>query len=146
LSTEFARWFSSEQFVIELLSGFDSNDHRATIVKVVGTVKEESVRTMSDDGVTQTVVASSGIKRVSEVQVPSPCLLRPYRSFPEIEQPESSFVFRMQSSRAGELPQCALFESDGGRWKLEAIKAISIYLKNALGKEYLNLRNLAIIA
>jgi len=61
-------------------------------------------------------------------------VLRPYRTFLEIEQPASAFVFRLRRGREGELPTCALFEADGGRWKLEAIERIRDYLKEQLSE------------
>ncbi len=55
--------------------------------------------------------------------------LRPFRTFREIEQPESEFLFRMQSSGNGVPPMCALFEADGGAWRMEAIARIKTFLK-----------------
>jgi len=58
----------------------------------------------------------------------NPIRLRPYRTFREIEQPASLFVLRLQKGRDGELPRAALFEADGGQWKLEACQAIKHWL------------------
>jgi hypothetical protein len=58
--------------------------------------------------------------------------LAPYRTFREIAQPASLFVLRLQTSRHGDKPECALFEADGGQWKLEAIQALATYLRTAL--------------
>jgi hypothetical protein len=57
-------------------------------------------------------------------------VLAPYRTFVEVTQPESDFVFRMQNG-----PRCALFEADGGAWKLTAMRHIKEYLQAALEKE-----------
>ncbi len=53
--------------------------------------------------------------------------LRPYRTFAEVEQPASQFVFRINQNA-----QMALFEADGGKWRLEAINNIANYLKESL--------------
>ena len=45
----------------------------------------------------------------------------------EVEQPASQFVFRVNKSA-----NLALFEADGGKWKLDAVKNISDYLKTEL--------------
>ncbi len=42
-------------------------------------------------------------------------------------QPESKFVFRMREGM-----EAALFESDGGMWKIEAKQAIKEYLETKL--------------
>lgn len=126
---KFGFYLDLEQFVVNLQSQFEPTEQRATILQVVGNIKHENVKTMSDDGVTQQVVTRAGIERSSNAQVPNPVELKPYRTFPEIAQPESEFVLRLkQSSKEGELPTAALFEADGGKWKLDAIKAIRDYL------------------
>jgi hypothetical protein len=128
----FGQFRPSENFIIDLMSLFERTEAIANILAVVGNVREESVRSSSDDGITQTVTARQGIARVTNVEVPNPVILRPYRTFPEVGQPESAFVLRLKSGKDGELPSCALFEADGGRWKLDAIYNIRQYLAEAL--------------
>lgn len=43
----------------------------------------------------------------------------------------STFLLRLQS-RDGCPPQCALFEADGGAWKLEAVESIAKWLEDEL--------------
>jgi hypothetical protein len=38
----------------------------------------------------------------------------------------------MRQGKDGAMPACALFESDGGQWKLEAITRIKDYLASKL--------------
>lgn len=56
--------------------------------------------------------------------------LSPYRTFREIEQPESLFLLRMKRERGG-VPYVALFEADGGQWKHDAITKIKMYFKES---------------
>jgi hypothetical protein len=128
----FRQFQTTEQFIINLQSQFLPSEMRDRILQVVGNIKEESVRQTNDDGVTQTVVAKAGIARVENVTVPSPVILKPYRTFREVEQPESSFVLRLQPGRNGDMPQCALFEADGKQWKLSAIDNIAQWLSGLL--------------
>lgn len=125
----FGQFYDSETFNIKLQSVFADVEDREKVLRVVGNIKEENVRQANDDGVTQNVTARSGIARVEEVPVPNPVLLVPYRTFREVAQPASNFVLRLRQGREGSLPTCALFEADGGQWKLTAIKAIADYLK-----------------
>ncbi|OSB00487.1 hypothetical protein B2H85_13365, partial [Clostridium botulinum] len=53
--------------------------------------------------------------------------LAPYRTFPEIEQPLSRFIFRMQQG-----PSAAIYEADGGAWRNQAMQRIKAYLEEEL--------------
>ena len=91
------------------------------------------MRTTGDDGVTQTVTAKAGVVLSKDVRVPNPVSLRPYRTFREVLQPASSFVLRLQGGgKASTTPVGALFEADGGAWKVEAMRNISTYLRSFL--------------
>ena len=50
--------------------------------------------------------------------------LRPFRTFQEVEQPESEFLLRMD-----EEGNIGLFEADGGMWKLTARQTIKAFLE-----------------
>lgn len=126
----FGRFLDPETFNILLQSCFVPNEHRAVVLKVVGNIKEETVSAVGDDGISQQVTAKTGVATVENVVVPNPVALKPFRTFVEIEQPESEFVFRMKSG-----PSAALFEADGGAWKLTAIARIKDYLQEALAEQ-----------
>jgi hypothetical protein len=127
-SFSFGQFYDHESFVIGLQALFVDTRERAEVLRVIGTVKESAVQEHSDNGVTQSVTAKAGIALVNEVPVPNPVCLQPFRTFREIEQPASLFVLRVKSKQ-GEKPLCALFEADGGKWKLDAIQAIRAYLE-----------------
>lgn len=125
----FGNFYSLEEFNTKLQALFKDTDERARLLKVLGNVKDEKVKTAADDGVTQSVTARRGVAFVQEVAVPNPVTLAPYRTFPEIAQPESDFILRVRAGRnENELPTVALFEADGGRWQLEAVKRVKEYL------------------
>lgn len=117
----------TEEFNIKLQSCFVTNEDRDIMLKVVGNIKEDDVKTYGDDGVSQSVTAKTGVAQVGDVAVPNPVTLAPYRTFIEVDQPESNFVFRMRKG-----PACALFEADGGAWKNAAMNLISEYLADEL--------------
>lgn len=139
-SIVYDRFMDIENFNIQLLSGFVSNEEINTILRVTVNITESQVMSFSDDGISQSVTAKSGIARVEEVIVPNPVTLRPFRTFPEIEQPESPFVLRMADG-----PRAALFCADGGAWKLQAIQFIKGYLETGL-KEAVLKKSVIIIA
>lgn len=123
----YGRYHDLAHMIIGLLSQFDHTDHRSDLMKLIGNIKTEAITTHVDDGVTQRVTAMTGVARVAEVDVPNPVSLKPFRTFAEIEQPASLYVFRLQGAKEGK-PQAALFSVDDHRWQLDAIARIKAWL------------------
>lgn len=116
-----------ESMNIHLKSCFVPAEQRDELVKLLGNITEKVVKTTSDDGFSQQVEARTGIAVVSNVTVPNIVRLTPYRAFLEVNQPESEFLVRMQEG-----PKVALFEADGGAWRLQARESIKEYFEGAL--------------
>lgn len=129
----FNQFSDHEPFCINLQSKFidDPDTDRALLLKFAGTVEAGTVAEYGDDGVTQKATVKTGIASKGEAIVPSPVTLKPFRTFVEVEQPLSNFVFRMKQDRYDGI-QCALFEADGGAWKIAAMREIKTYLKEQL--------------
>jgi hypothetical protein len=121
-----------ETFIIDLLANYEPAGDREKVFEIVGNLKTEAVTTVADDGVTQQATAKAGVVRAANVHVPNPVMLRPYRTFREVEQPTSPFVLRLRGGGEGRMPSCALFECDGGQWRLDAIKAVKEWLQGEL--------------
>lgn len=128
----FGRFIGNEEMLITVQSMFvdDQETDRAAVLKFAGTVTDGSIKEYGDDGVTQKATIQQGIASKAEAIVPSPCVLRPYRTFPEVEQPASKFIFRMREG--AHTIESALFEADGGAWRNEARKNIHAYLEEQL--------------
>ncbi len=124
----YGRYMDHESFLIALQSKFIPNDDRELLLKFTGTVENGTVSQYGDDGVTQKATIKTGIASKGEAVVPNPVRLRPFRTFVEVEQPESAFVFRMRED-GGSGVECAVFEADGGAWKNAAMKNIKEYLQ-----------------
>ncbi|MDB2075650.1 hypothetical protein [Clostridium paraputrificum] len=131
------RFIGTEQFNIMLQSAFVDVGTKSALLKYTGLIQDEAVKTIGDDGVSQQVTVKTGVASVGQAIVPNPVELAPYRTFPEVEQPISKFIFRMQEG-----PRAALYEADGGAWRNKAILSIKEYLQEEL-KE---LENIEIIA
>lgn len=126
----FDYFYDSESFLIALNSKFVNEFDRKDLIAFAGNVKEDNARQTSDDGFSQKTTVKRGISQAGEEIVPNPVVLAPYRTFTEIAQPESEFVFRMKDG-----PRFALFEADGGAWKNHAIFNIKAFLEYELEKE-----------
>lgn len=122
----FGSFIDHESFVIALQSKFVSNADRDLVLKFAGTVEDGTVAEYGDDGVTQKATVKTGVASKADAVVPNPVNLIPYRTFLEVEQPASDFIFRMKSSCG---VQCAIFEADGGAWKNVAMSRIKRYLQ-----------------
>lgn len=132
---EFQQFYDAESFNIALQSLFCSGGDRDTILSIVGNVKTNNVNTASDNGVTQTVQTKKGIVLGEDTIIPNPVSLAPYRTFAEVNQPMSSFVFRAREREGSKAPEFALFEADGGTWKLIAVQRIKEYvIKHLIGR------------
>ncbi|MBD5464072.1 MAG: hypothetical protein HDR24_13640 [Lachnospiraceae bacterium] len=137
----YGRFIENESFIIGVQSKFldgnaEKND-KPVVLQFAGNVKAGTVTEYGDTGVGQKATIKKGTVSMVEAEVPSPCFLMPYRTFTEVEQPMSSFIFRVKDNeRLG--VEFALFEADGGAWKNEAKANIKRYLADAL-KDYENI-------
>ncbi|MBZ0925318.1 hypothetical protein KWK93_012815, partial [Clostridioides difficile] len=61
----------TEEFSIMLQSSFVDTKDRNLLLKVSGNVKETSVKTVQDDGVSQVVAMSTGVASVEDVILPN---------------------------------------------------------------------------
>lgn len=129
-NVNFGRYCNIEEFIIMLKSKFIMTEDLEKIIKVVGNITDENITNYNDDGVTQKVTTKTGIARVGEVALPPKIRLKPFRTFIEVEQPESEFLLRAKKGYEG--IELALFEADGGAWKKDAIDNISNYLLEKL--------------
>lgn len=129
----YERFIDHESFCINVQAKFidDPQTDKAILLKFAGTVEQGSVAEYGDDGVTQKATVRQGIASKTDAVVPNPVKLRPYRTFIEIEQPVSEFIFRMRDERG---ITCALFEADGGAWKNVAMSKIKDYLQFELSE------------
>lgn len=124
---QFDRFKSAEEMVIELQAKFLPTDDRDLILQVLGNLKEENVKNLGDDGVSQSVTIKKGVASLQDVKVPNPVTLAPFRTYHEVKQPESPFVFRMKEGGLG-----ALFEADARAWKIDAIQNIKAFFEEQL--------------
>ena len=126
----FNNFMDQEKFCINLQSKFidDPQTDRSLILKFAGTVEAGTVAEYGDDGITQKATVKTGIASKGDAIVPNPVKLRPYRTFLEVEQPVSGFIFRMKQDKYDGI-NCAIFEADGGAWQMAATKAIKEYLQ-----------------
>ena len=123
----FDQWIGQEEFLIYLASCFQRSEDQETVLKYAGTVEAKTVSTYGDDGISQKATVSTGVASKAAVILPSKVTLHPFRTFQEVDQPGSEFVFRMNDT-----PGFRLIEADGGAWRLKAMDALEAYILGML--------------
>lgn len=127
----FGQYQDQEAFMIGLQTYFvhgEDDADMAYVLQIAGKLKAEQVQQSDDDGVTQSVALRTGVVLSTETKVKRTVKLRPYRTFREVTQPASEFVFRLRNHK-DEVPALALFVADGEMWQHEAMQSIKAYLE-----------------
>lgn len=129
-----AKW-TLEQARIALRSQFqrsgDGEDDADYILNLLANVTTDHQEANTDNGVTQQVTVRKGVGLSEQVQVRPIVTLAPYRTFQEVQQPASEFVFRIDPDGRS----IQLEEADGGMWRLAARETVRDYLKKELAAE-----------
>lgn len=101
------------------------------VLQVASKISAQIATEHDDDGFTQRVAMKQGVQLKQETILKPMVNLAPYRTFAEIDQVLSQFVFRARPN--GTSVTLALFEGDGGRWKISAVSAIKSWLEPKFG-------------
>jgi hypothetical protein len=139
----FGTWLDPETFIIGVQACFqrvkiENEDGTFAadldyVLKIASAITAEAIHTSDDDGISQKVATRSGVVLKEQTNLKPRVNLAPYRTFAEIDQQLSQFVFR---ARVGENSvNLALFEADGGRWHLSAISAIGMWLSGKINQK-----------
>lgn len=123
----FGRYLGVDEFQIMLMSRFEESVNRALVLQLSGSLRTEQENQIADDGVSQKVTIKRGVATMDDVTVKNPVVLKPLRTFYEVVQPESPFILRFNENA-----NAALFEGDGGAWKLRAVEYIRAWLEEKL--------------
>ncbi len=134
----FGKYIDHEDFVVGLQQHFVAVDDPASdfhyVARVSATVTASAVTISENDGISQQVAVkrsvNSGMKDFAELR--RVVTLAPYRTFMEVPQPASTFLFRAKDCGEGTIPQLGLFECDGGMWRKLAMVSIKEYLKDQM--------------
>lgn len=84
-----------EVALIELRSLCIPNEGTAYLLDLLSRMTNENSVSTNDNGVTQTVEARQGVALNAVVEIKPRVMLRPFRTFLEVEQPESEFLLRV---------------------------------------------------
>lgn len=119
-----------EKAMIELRSKYQYTEDIDYLLKLLSSITLEDKVQSDDNGLSQQVTVRKGVALKGTETVKPIVKLKPYRTFYEVDQPESEFLLRL-----GDNGQVGFFEADGGMWKMTARRTVKEYLENALKKE-----------
>lgn len=112
---------------------------RDALIGVASNIVSGTIAQYEDTGICQKATLKTGIQESEDKLLPDKVVLRPYRTFLEVEQPKSEFLFRAQDNKYDGV-QLSLHEADGGKWKIDAMTSIKEYLKEQLaGFDYITI-------
>lgn len=118
--------------MIETQANFVKTADLELLLKAAGNIDKKNELAYSDDGVSQVASMTVGVATKADVIVPNPVRLTPFRTFQEVAQPSSDFVFRIGN---GEKPTFKLVEAENGIWKNDAIESIKQFLRDQLSEK-----------
>lgn len=120
---QFGAWLNQEEFAIAVASRFADSADKQYVMQMASTLTNDATMTNEDDGFSQRATVKAGLRMKESTTLKPRVDLAPYRTFPEVDQPVSSFVFRARCDGESK-PTLMLVEADGGRWKIDAISEI----------------------
>jgi len=128
---KFGKFLEQEEFIISFSSLFCNMLDKDAVISCVASMTIKAEANAEDNG---NSVAKSASNRIeTNGKTIGPVLkLAPFRTFRELDQPQSAFIFRYKAFN--DKPGVALFEADGGAWKLDARQKIKDYLEDRLDK------------
>lgn len=118
-----------EEAQIALRTRFQETPDSLYAMKLVNDISLGAKVIYNDNGVATTVTTQKGVALQTNEQIRPIVKLRPYRTFQEVEQPESTFLIRI-SDRG-----ISFIEADGGMWSLTARNTIKAFLEENLAAE-----------
>ena len=118
-----------EEMQIALRTRFQETPDALYAMKLLSDISTGAKITFNDNGVATSVVTKKGIDLQANEAIRPIVKLKPYRTFQEVEQPESTFLIRVNERGI------SFTEADGGMWKLKARETVKEFLEKALSKE-----------
>lgn len=118
-----------EEAQIALRTRFQETQDTLYAMKLLSDICLGAKVTYNDNGIATTVVTQKGVALQSNEQIRPIVTLKPYRTFQEVEQPESIFLIRVGERGI------SFTEADGGMWKLKARETVKAFLEQQMEQE-----------
>ena len=113
-----------DEAMIALRTRFQESPDATYALKLLSDITTGSKVTYSDNGVATSIVTKTGVALQTNESIRPIVVLKPYRTFQEVEQPASQFLIRINERGIN------FVEADGGMWKFIARNTIKKYLED----------------
>jgi len=124
----FDRFMPVETFIISVMANFVETLPRQEVLAFVSSLQADEQDKTEDDGVSQRVLVKKSVTTVGSAVVPNPVELQPYVTFPDINQPTQTYVFRIKKQKDQPIT-CALFNVAARTWEIQTINEIRAYFQ-----------------
>lgn len=118
-----------EEASIALMTRYQDSNDQQYLLRLLSNITSGGKITYNDNGIATTIVTQKGIALQGNETIKPLVKLRPYRTFQELEQPESLMLVRLDERGI------RFIEADGGMWKLDARKKMLAYIEEHLSEE-----------
>lgn len=118
-----------EEAQIALRTRFQETPDTLYAMKLLSDISCGAKVIYNDNGIATTVTTQKGVALQTNEQIKPLIKLKPYRTFQEVEQPESIFLIRLTDRGI------VFTEADGGMWKLKARETVALFLADRLKSE-----------
>lgn len=115
-----------DQAAVALQTRFQPTEDRNYAMQLLSQITTGAKVTYNDTGVATTIVTQKGVSLQQNSTIRPIITLKPYRTFQELEQPDGTFLIRIDERGI------TFTEADGGMWKLAARKSIVAYFMEHL--------------
>lgn len=123
------RYYDQETFALKLRSCFSKQGDVEKLIFAASNICQVNDAEFSDDGISQQASIRTGVVSKERAVLPSSPVLHPFRTFSEVDQPGSPFIFRVKNGETEKSgPMMKLEEADGGAWRLDAMNNIKEFL------------------
>lgn len=133
-ATDVPGWNESVQMGFEaaqiaLRTRFQETPDTVYAMKLLSDISCGANVVYNDNGIATTITTQKGVALQTNEQIRPLIKLKPYRTFQEVDQPESIFLVRLNDRGI------SFTEADGGMWKLKARETVAAFLSKQLEKE-----------
>ena len=115
-----------EQAQIAIQTRFQKTADRDYILRLCSQITCGSKVTYNDNGMATSVVTQKGVALQASETIKPLVSLKPFRTFQEVDQPESLFLIRVDERGI------SFIEADGGMWKLAARQTVRNFVEESL--------------
>jgi len=125
---KFGQYHDLQTFIIALQTCFVPNSNLQSLIEFLSSIVVGENGQFEDNGLYQNITVKAGITAIDKKQITPRVALQPYRTFTEVEQPESTFLFRMRATNDAKAIACGLFSCDGNAWRQVAMASIARWI------------------